>query len=348
MLRIENLRVVVGSFSVGPVSFQVEEGEFFIILGPTGAGKTLLLESIAGLYKPKSGSIYLNEKDITHIPPEKRKIGIVYQDFSLFPHLSVGENIEYGLRMRGVEKKERKKIVEETCERLKITHLLKRSPATLSGGEKQRVAIARALVTDPSILLLDEPLSSLDPETRSMFRWELKRINRETKIPFLMVTHDMEEALSLGDKIAIIRDGKVEQMGSPKEILKKPNSTFVASFIGLKNIFPARIEGKKAYTEGGLEIIHGKENIYGNGFLSIRPDEIIVAKESIPTSARNVFAGRIEDIVDLGRFLELKVSVGSEVFYVHITEASREELDLKIGDRIYILFKALSVDILTV
>jgi len=224
MIEIKDLVVEFDGFSLGPLSLKIGKGEFFIILGPTGAGKTVLLETIAGLYRPSKGQILIEGEDLTSLPPERRGIGIVYQDYSLFPHLTARRNIEFGLRLKGMPKGERERRIQELAQLLGIGHLLDRYPPTLSGGEGQRVALARALAPRPRLLLLDEHLSALDPKIRERLAGELKRINRETGVTFIMVTHEIKEALVLGDRVALIRDGRIEQVGGPEET--------VASFLG--------------------------------------------------------------------------------------------------------------------
>ena len=237
MIEVRNLTVDLEGFHLGPIDLEIEKGEFFIIVGPTGAGKTILLETIAGIYNINTGKIIVDGKDITQYPPEKRNIGIVYQDFSLFPHLNVIKNIEYGLKTKGVSSEKRKKTIEKLSNLLCLNSLLNRSPETLSGGEKQRVALARALAIEPLLILLDEPLSALDPNIREKTAKELKSVNKKTKTTFLMVTHNIKEALSIADRIAIMRDGKIEQVGNYKQLIKNPASTFVAEFFGVKNLF---------------------------------------------------------------------------------------------------------------
>ncbi len=344
MVKIENLKVDLGSFVLGPLSFSVDKGEFFTIIGPTGSGKTVLLETIAGLNTPSQGRIILGGKDITHLPPEKRGISLVYQDFALFPHMSVFENIAYGLKIRRDRKVKEK--VKKIAELLSIDHLLKRRPDTLSGGEKQRVSLARALVVDPPLLLMDEPFSSLDPRTRISLRRLSRELNIKLKKTFMMVTHDMEEALSLSDRIAVFKDGKLEQLGSPEEIVKSPKSPFVASLIGIKNLFPVRFKGRVAVTEKGLKIAVGEERS-GKGFIAIGPDEIVISKDRPRSSARNVFKGIVKEVLRLGGYVEVLVDVSGEQFLVHLTEHSREELGIEKGKEVYLFFKALSVRIIS-
>ncbi|MCD6133364.1 MAG: ATP-binding cassette domain-containing protein, partial [Deltaproteobacteria bacterium] len=204
MIEIENISKNLGEFFLRDISFDIKDGEYFMILGPTGAGKTILLETIAGIYRPDKGRILMAGKDITYVPPKDRNISMVYQDYMLFPHLNVEQNVAFGLRLRKTPKEIIKDKVEKSSKLLNIYHLLHRYPGTLSGGEKQRVAIARAMVIEPYALLLDEPLSALDMQTRDRLRQELKRIHSITKTTIVHVTHNFEEVFSLADRVAVM------------------------------------------------------------------------------------------------------------------------------------------------
>lgn len=234
MLKIQNLNKNLGEFTLKNINFQIEKGEYFVLLGPSGTGKSIILETIAGLYKPDSGRIYFNEIDLTNEYPENRGIGFVYQDYVLFPHISVKENIIFGLKQKKLSKSEINKKLDDILSMFNISHLINRKPLTLSGGEKQRVAIARAIITSPKILLMDEPLSSLDPKTKEEFIYMLKDIHNKRKNTVIHVTHDFNEALFLADKIAVINNGTIVEVGTPKEIFKNPTSDFVANFTSAK------------------------------------------------------------------------------------------------------------------
>ena len=225
------------------VSFTIEPGELFCLLGPSGCGKTTLLRCTAGLETLSSGSIFYNDQDVTSIPPFRRNIGMVFQSYALYPHLNVFENVAYGLRVRKVDQATVKRKVEEIMELVGLPDVLKRnpSPTALSGGQQQRVAVARALVYDPQILLLDEPLANLDAKLRRHMRAEIRRIQKVTNITTIFVTHAQEEAMAIGDRLAIMRDGIIEQIGSSDEIYHNPANAFVSNFIGKMNFFPGRI-----------------------------------------------------------------------------------------------------------
>src|SRR5690554_2050066 len=237
MLDIRGLSLSLGEFSLDGVDLTVDDGEYFIILGPTGAGKTILLETIAGIYAFASGTISLDGRDITRTDPKDRGIGMVYQDYMLFPHLTVEENIGFGLLQRKTEPDRIRELVSETADLLGIGHLLDRTPGTLSGGEQQRAAIARALVLRPRVLLLDEPLSALDAVTRDRLRRELKAVHRATGTTVVHITHHFEDIFALADRVAVMQDGRIAQTGTPDEVFRKPATEFVAAFTGMENVY---------------------------------------------------------------------------------------------------------------
>ena len=224
--------------AVDNISFEVENGEFLTLLGPSGCGKTTILRIIAGLENLTSGQVFLDGTDISHESPTKRDVSIMFQDYALFPHMSITENVAYGLRMRGVSKVERSKLSNKWLETMQLSDFGNRLPSELSGGQKQRAALARALITSPKILLLDEPLSALDANLRVRLREELRKIHSKIGTTFICVTHDQEEAMALSDRIAILKEGKVEQMGSPNELYDEPKTEFVAEFFGKCALWP--------------------------------------------------------------------------------------------------------------
>ncbi len=347
MIRIENLYVDLPGFCLKDINLRVEKGEFFVLLGPTGAGKTVLLEAIAGLIPTKKGKIYIKDVNVTNLPPERRGVGIVYQDYALFPHLTVLENIKYGLHFHKIDKTKVKKQLDQLLNQLRLCPFIKRWPTNLSGGELQRVALARALMVNPSVLLLDEPISALDPNFKEEIREELKKLHQEMGVTFFMVTHDFTDVLSLATKTAVINQGKIEQAGEVADIFQRPCSSFVANFVGARNIFYGRLINKDTNTcidTGKIKVevvesaIETKEKVY----FIIRPEDIIVSKTPVHSSARNCYSGKIVKIVNRGAIIYLTADIGERITAL-ITKASFEEMDIKEGDNLYFIFKASAV-----
>jgi ABC-type Fe3+/spermidine/putrescine transport system ATPase subunit len=251
LLRLEDICLKLGAFQLRKVSLEVRQGEYAVLLGPTGTGKTVLIETIAGIHRPDQGRIFLNNHDTTPLSPEARHLGVVYQDYALFPHLTVYGNIAFGLRLKDKVGKGVRHAVEEMAGFLEIAHLLNRRPKHLSGGERQRVALARALVLKPHMLLLDEPLSALDRSTRDRLRRELKRIHEEIGVAILHITHDLSEAFFLADRLLVMREGAILQEGRPDEVFNRPANKFVAELLGIENFIPAEVgEGGQIFLEG--------------------------------------------------------------------------------------------------
>jgi len=362
-VRLEQLHVELGEFSLEGITLDVAAGEYFVILGPTGAGKTVLLETIAGIHRPLRGRILIDEVDVTDLPPEKRGVGFVYQNAMLFPHLNVFENIAFGLRLRGRRRdvgsdRQIRERVYAVSELLGITHLHHRKPDMLSGGERQRVALARALVITPRLLLLDEPLAALDPATRELLQRELAGLHCALKATVIHVTHDFEEAVSLGARIAVIHQGKVLQVGPPEEIFRKPNSEFVARFVGVRNVFKGILrpagDGHKLLSVGSMDMAVVTD-LTGQVYGSLRPEDIIISREPFRSSVRNSFPGRIAGIADRGSIIYVTVHLSGGGgapeasppldLVCAITRRSLEEMALREGEEVYTAFKASAVHV---
>ncbi|MFC1595867.1 ABC transporter ATP-binding protein [Candidatus Margulisiibacteriota bacterium] len=347
MLFLKNISKALGQFALKSINLEIAENEYFVILGPSGAGKTVLLELIAGLCSPDQGVILLHGQDMIAQSPEQRNIGLVYQNYALFPHLDVWHNIAFGLRLKKIPGSEVERRVDEISTLLKITRILKRNTATLSGGEQQRVALARALVLNPGMILLDEPLSALDAHLREQLRQELKQLQRLTKTTIIHVTHDFEEAVFLADRIAVMNEGQIVQVGMAEEIFHFPTNQFVARFAGIKNVF----KGALTEAENGLQLFQSGDfrlivntDLKDEAHISILPEDIILSKEQIHSSARNSLPGFISDIIPQGRLMEVVVDAGKNIA-VLITAQSLRDMELKKDQQIWITFKSSAVHV---
>jgi putative spermidine/putrescine transport system ATP-binding protein len=285
-IELVHVRKVFGDVvAVDDVDLAIGDGEFFSLLGPSGSGKTTVLRMIAGFEEPSAGAVLLRGRDVTHVPPYDRDVNTVFQDYALFPHMNVQENVEYGLKVKGVKKDERRRRAGEMLESVRLAGFGSRKPHQLSGGQRQRVALARALVNRPQVLLLDEPLGALDLKLREEMQVELKRIQHEVGITFVFVTHDQGEALSMSTRIAVFNQGKVEQVGRPREIYDDPTTDFVAGFVGTSNLLDAATS----------------EHLLGRAAPHIlRPERIAVAGPDGPITGDIVATGTIVDIQYLG------------------------------------------------
>jgi len=278
-IRVRGLRKNYGSVAaLSGVDLTIGHGEFFTLLGPSGSGKTTLLRLIAGFERPDGGAVELGGRDISRVPPYSRDVNTVFQDYALFPHMTVAENVQYGLRVRRVAKAERRERAARALDMVQLGALGGRRPAQLSGGQRQRVALARAIVNRPQVLLLDEPLGALDFKLRQEMQIELQHVQREVGITFVYVTHDQEEALAMSDQIAVLSNGRIEQVGTPLEVYERPESDFVAGFIGISNLIER--DGRH---------------------MTIRPEKIrLLADGEEPPPGAHVESGRIRDVVYVG------------------------------------------------
>jgi putative spermidine/putrescine transport system ATP-binding protein len=282
-VRLESVTKSYGDVvAVDGVDLEVPPGEFFTMLGPSGSGKTTTLRLIAGFESPDEGRVLLKGADVTRQPPYARDVNTVFQDYALFPHMTVGQNVEYGLRIKKVRRSERVKRTAEVLELVRLGGLMGRKPSQLSGGQRQRVALARAIVNHPQVLLLDEPLGALDLKLRQDMQTELKRIQQEVGITFVYVTHDQEEALTMSDRVAVFNDGKIEQVGPPAEIYEHPETEFVAGFVGVSNVLERTLNGRPSR-------------------FTVRPEKISVLEEHDAADTRaHTETGRIRDVVYVG------------------------------------------------
>ena len=299
MVQLRQVSKRFGNFTaLEQVDFEINEGEFMTFLGPSGCGKTTCLRLISGFDTPTAGQVLIGGKDVTQDPPYRRDVNQVFQSYALFPHLTIYENIAFGLRMKGVSAAEVKKRVDRVVDMTSLGEFVQRRPAQMSGGQRQRVALARAIVCEPKVLLLDEPLSALDAKLRAQMRLELKQLQKRLGITFVFVTHDQEEALTMSDRIAVINRGRVEQIGTVADIYYQPATRFVASFIGETNIVSARVVRREegflyCDTEGGLHV-KARANprvIDDEVLLSLRPEKIRIFRQQ--PAGDNVFPASI-------------------------------------------------------
>ncbi|MBN1682008.1 ABC transporter ATP-binding protein [Candidatus Bathyarchaeota archaeon] len=329
------------NFELKSIDFEVNKGEYYALLGPTGSGKTLLLETILGFQHPDSGKVFVKGIDITEKPVEIREIGYVPQNSILFPHLTVMENIEFGPKMKGIKDNQMKDSVLKIIELLEINNFKNRMPSTLSGGEKQKVAIARAIATTPQILLLDEPLSNIDEETRQDLRIELKKVHKETGLTTIHVTHDKEEAYSLADKIAIINKGRIVQIGAPKEIYENPKDGEIARFLGYENIYNITSSANvREIKINGVNLIINEE-IRNNCQVGIRAKDVIVNISS-PKNLKNTLKGKITEKTFLGHSTLAMIEVG---FNVTAILYNQKESNFEKGDEVYVTLPSTSIKV---
>jgi len=347
--RVENLHIDLVEFQLKKVSFSLDQGDYMMIIGPTGAGKTILLESVVGFWKPEQGKIWLEDTDITAIPPEKRGIGIVYQDYALIPHFTVFDNIAYGLKKKvkdGIDE-----AVKDIAASLNIFHLLHRKPGTLSGGEQQRVALARALIVEPKLLLMDEPFSALDPQTRRETRHLLLDVLKRRKTTVIHISHDLNDAWALANKLAVFRDGLLLQFGTIEEVFRCPQSQFIADFVGA-----SILDGKVvANGSGSCTIDVGDFCLSSIDYadegtkvkIALRPEDIIVSRER-PTgiSAQNIIETRLNRVIPEGRASFLHLAANETELNVLVTNNAVAQLGVTPGDVVYAVIKSSHVRII--
>jgi len=326
-IRFEQVSRYFGEVrAVDQVDLEIRDGEFFSMLGPSGSGKTTCLRMIAGFDRPTAGHIFLYGQDVSNLPPYERDVNTVFQDYALFPHMTVQDNIAYGLMIKGVDKAERKKRADEMLDLVRLPGFGPRKPSQLSGGQRQRVALARALINHPKVLLLDEPLGALDLKLRQQMQVELKAIQQRVGITFIFVTHDQEEALTMSDRIAVFNEGKIVQVGTPSEIYERPASPFVAGFVGTSNLISGELAKR----------LTGSEQMF-----SVRPEKIhLGAVDAKPEKDMLSVDGVVRDVIYLGLFTRYLVEAdGVDLVVVeqNLKTTSMDVLSVK-GQKVRLLW----------
>ncbi|MBW8040287.1 MAG: ABC transporter ATP-binding protein [Planctomycetes bacterium] len=353
MLSVRNISKDLTPFAIKDVSFEVSNSQYFVLLGRTGVGKSVLLETIAGLARPDAGRIFLDGKDITNEKMQKRKIALVFQNSTLFPHMTVYDNIAYPLRCREnngqLSQRQIRQRVNELAEDFAVGHLLAAKPQTLSGGESQRVSLARAVASEPRCLLLDEPLSSLDTKSRSQMRALLRKINAQNRMQIVHVTHDYTEAVSLATHVAVMEAGTIAQVGNVEQIFQHPKSEFVARFVGIRNFFKGRLQEPRDhgtdtrwFSSGSLSLSVLTDSPGGPGFVCVRSEDVTISNTAGKTSARNNFEGTIAEIIPAGFGVEVIVDIGVEIAAM-VSPESAKMLELSCGKKAWVSFKASAV-----
>jgi len=326
---------------VKDLNLDIAEGEFITMLGPSGSGKTTCLMMLAGFETPTNGEIYLDGNPISNIPPHKRGIGMVFQNYALFPHMTVYENLAFPLRVRKISKDDTDKKVEKALSMVSLTGFGSRMPAQLSGGQQQRVAVARALVFDPAVVLMDEPLGALDKNLRESMQYEIKHIHESIGVTVVYVTHDQSEALTMSNRIAVFNDGKVQQLSSPDKLYEEPVNSFVAEFIGENNTFQGEVadlskDKCKIKLESGDEIMANPIRVKSKGersIVSLRPERAIIDPDE---KLDNKFKGRIEEVIYHGDHTRVRLDLlGNKEFILKVPNSSAR-MDIKLGNEIKI------------
>jgi ABC-type Fe3+/spermidine/putrescine transport system ATPase subunit len=348
MIHIQQLNFSVGGFALGDVCLHVGPGEYFVLLGPTGSGKTLLVECLCGLNRLDSGRIHIGGTDVTHLEPRSRGVGYLPQDYALFPHLTVRRNIRFGLNSRGLPPASIRQRVDQLMEQLGLAHLADRLPGKLSGGEKQRVALARALAIRPRVLLLDEPVSALDEQTRDNLCRLLKQLQKRTQTTTLHVCHNFVEMLAVADRVGIIDQGQILQVGTPQEVLQRPNSARVAQFVQAGNLLPARArpdgEWLRLACAGGIELRAPRPEAGcpdGEVVVMVRPENIRLgaagqAGWNMPPGT-TILEGSISDVVDLGPVVRVSLACGPEAeLLVLVGKREYNHCRAGIGERVHV------------
>jgi spermidine/putrescine ABC transporter ATP-binding subunit len=333
--------------AVSHVSLEIHDGELFTLLGPSGCGKTTVLRLIGGFHKPDNGEIYFDGKPVTPIPPYERNIGMVFQNYALWPHMTISNNITYGLKLKKLPKAEIADKVSHVLKLVNLVGLEKRYPGQLSGGQQQRVALARALVLNPDVLLLDEPLSNLDAKIRVQVRAEIRKLQKELGITTIYVTHDQEEALTLSDRIAVINLGKLLQIGSPRDLYERPENPFVADFIGINNLIPGDIQEinsaekwMKVQTKVGPLICFGNERFKPGDrcLVSVRPETASISQSEEAQKGFNCIGGAVSFASYIGNTIRYDVEINGEIIFKVDVQNPWGYQPFSIGEKVYVSF----------
>jgi molybdate/tungstate transport system ATP-binding protein len=340
MLILKNISKKLGRFHISDVSLRISDGTYYVLLGRSGSGKTQLLELIAGLNKVDSGEIWLNDENITYSRIQQRKVGLVFQDYAIFPNMSVFGNIAYSINSGRHDKSEVRERVNRVANELNISHLLERSTHHLSGGEMQRVALARTLITSPELLLLDEPMASIDASLKDDIKRLFRRLNRQG-MTIIHVTHDYREAVSLASKVGVIHNGKIIQEGTPDEVFRKPVNRFVARYAGIRNFFRVRFVNEngewKAVSQNNLVFSLAGSSYPSEGLLILRSDDITLSDSRPEINHVNTYKGKISEILPSEYGVEITVDAG-EIFYVDISADTYKNHSLKELSEVWINF----------
>ena len=326
-----------GAVAVSDFSLEISDGELVAFLGPSGCGKTTTLRMIAGFVEPTAGTVHIGDTDVTLLPAHKRNTGMVFQRYALFPHMTVAQNVSFGLEMYKVPAAERAGRIRAALDMVRMSQLGDRYPRQLSGGQQQRVAIARALAIEPKVFLLDEPLSNLDAKLRGEVREEIRALQQRLGLTTVFVTHDQEEALAIADRMAIMHDGKVQQVGAPQELYEQPANLFVADFLGKMNFFTGGMDGDSAFvTSVGMRVAVAHP-LAGATHLGVRPERTRLSAQPAPG---NALPGAVESAVYLGSQIEVKVKLDSGASILsQVTNAAVREVSAQPGERVHVCFQ---------
>jgi putative spermidine/putrescine transport system ATP-binding protein len=339
-LHIEGIDKRYGDIhAVDDLTLEVADGEFVVLLGPSGCGKTTTLRVVAGFAEPTSGTVWLGERDITYLPPWKRNAGLVFQNYALFPHLTVAENVAFGLQMRKITALEIARRTNDVLRLVRLEHLSRRLPVELSGGQQQRVALARALVFRPDVLLLDEPLSSLDAKLRQEVRVEIRELQRNLGLTTVMVTHDQEEALTMADRLVVMHDGAVRQVGTQRDLYERPADRFVAGFVGRSSFIEGRIEAPRRFRSAGGLPLRCHATALGPATLALRPERVRVA--AMPQAGMdNDLPGVVEFVSYLGATIDVHVRLSPEERIVVQLGSGAAIPAVRVGERVHVAWSA--------